>query len=239
MRKIAICDDESVEREQLSNILQSTSFAPIEPYCFESGESILFEYNRGQSDFELVFLDIYMDGMNGMETARALRSQGYRGAIVFLTTSKDFAVESYEVEAFDYLIKPPSKERVEKLLYKLFSQTERPSICLLVEREKRYIYLDEIAYFESRNHDVLVHLVSGETLRTRGKLADLGQALDDSRFLECHKSFLVNMQEICDVKEGFVLKNGEAVPIRVRERSTITETYYRYFVSSTVKTWRG
>lgn len=235
MYHIAICDDLIEEREQFTQIVQSIGIDPLSIQCFESGESLFFEYNRGEANFDLIFLDIYMDGMNGMEIAIKLREQGYKGAITFLTTSKDFAIESYEVEAIGYLIKPLTKEQVEKIFIKFLKPKFRPSICLLVGREKRYFYLDDIAYLESRNHDILVNLISGEVLRTRGKLADVETKLDDPRFLSCHKSFLVNMQLICDVKEGFILKNGADVPIKIRGRNRITEMYYSYYVSYTIE----
>lgn len=243
MYRIAICDDCRQDQEKLRRMIHQTlRDKPVCPYqivVMESGEKLLSLVMDAPDYFDLIFLDIYMAGMNGMEAAKKLRELGCRSALIFLTTSPDFALESYDVEAAGYLLKPPAPEAVEKALNKHMEEKPRKKIRVLAGREKRYLYQNDILYAESRNHDIIICLSSGERLQVREKLSDFEAELADKRFLRCHKSFLINMDAVKDVKEGFVLKNGETIPIRARDKAAIAEAYYQYFVSHTVKTWRG
>lgn len=124
VKKIAICDDVEVERfvlrRQLMAYFQTTG-GEAEIREFESGESLLAEIEEGYILPDLIFLDIYMGDLNGMDTARRLRALGVKAPIVFLTASPDFALESYEVEASGYLLKPADEQQTRALLQRLLS----------------------------------------------------------------------------------------------------------------------
>ena len=168
-----------------------------------------------------------------METARKIRQRGIQTPLVFLTATPDFALESYDVHAFGYLLKPVSEEKLTALLRRLLGHYDRPRVCVQWERQKRYLFLDEIIYVESQNHTIHIHLSSGEVLDSKEKLGDLESLLDE-RFLRCHQSFLVNMSYIADVDGDFILKDGTKIPIRIRQRKAIAEEYYRFFVKHTL-----
>ena len=108
--RIAICDDLYNERNMIQSLL--TSIQNEEQKLefnitqYEEGEALLMDMEENLSEFDLVILDIYMDGINGMETARKIRENDINIPIVFLTASPDFALESYDVNAFGYLLKP-------------------------------------------------------------------------------------------------------------------------------------
>ncbi len=93
--------------------------------------------------------------------------------------------------------------------------------------------MEEIAFAESDNHSIRIHLINGEKVVCGGKLGDLAAQLD-SRFLRCHQSYLVNMEHIADVGEDFILKDGRRVHIRTRERKAMADAYYRFFVEHTL-----
>ena len=149
--------------------------------------------------------------------------------IIFLTTSPDFAVESYDVEAAGYLLKPLQEEKLQKLLERVLIQPDKQRVCVRSNRRHRYLFLEEILFIESDNHSIRIHLASGEVIGSSEKLGELATRLDE-RFLRCHQSFLVNMEHIADVNEDFVLKDGRAIPIRIRDRKVMADTYYRFFV---------
>lgn len=237
MIKIAICDDIASEREELQSILlmiqnteQNWNFDITQ---YESGE-LLFMDLQEQRIFDLIFLDIYMDGMSGMEIAQKIRKRKMETPIVFLTASPDFALESYDVNAFGYLLKPIDADKLTAVLERLLVYYNRPRVSIQCDRKRRYLFLDEIMYVESQNHNIYIHLVKGETLTSGEKLNALEEKLDN-RFLRTHQSFLVNMCFITDVVEDFILKDGTRIPIRKRQHKAISDAYYRFFVKHTMK----
>lgn len=238
MIKIAICDDIASEREELQSILfmiqnteQNWNFDITQ---YESGELLFMDLEEQQCIFDLIILDIYMDGMSGMEIAHKIRKNGIQTPIVFLTASPDFALESYDVNAFGYLLKPIDADKLTAVLERLLVYYDRPRVSIQCDRRRRYLFLDEIMYVESRNHNIYIHLAKGEILTSGEKLNNLEEEMDD-RFLRCHQSFLVNMHFIADVADDFILKDGTRIPIRKRQHKAIADTYYRFFVKHTLK----
>lgn len=238
MIKIAVCDDVASEREELQSILltiqnagQNWDFGVTQ---YASGELLFMDLEEQQGAFDLIILDIYMDGMSGMEIAHKIREKEIQTPIVFLTASPDFALESYDVNAFGYLLKPIDADKLTAVLERLLVYYDRPRVSIQCDRRRRYLFLDEIMYVESRNHNIYIHLAKEETLTSGEKLSDLEEKLDD-RFLRCHQSFLVNMRFIADVAEDFILKDGTRIPIRKRQHKAIADAYYRFFVKYTLK----
>lgn len=234
MYQIAVCDDREDEAKALISCIRqyaSESKKEVRVLYYPSGEALLETFGKGKTEFALIFLDIFMDGINGIETAKDLRLYDRRVPIVFLTTSRDYAVESYEVNAAGYLLKPFQKHRVEEYLKRFLKESKR----LAVRSRYSYQYLDydEIRYVESGGHMLEIHLEQ-ETITTAGKLGELEEQLSDPRFLRCHQSYLVNMDYVHRVKEEFILRDGTRVPIRIKEKRRITESYYRYFVEKSL-----
>lgn len=235
--RIAICDDLKADRATLRAALNDIPALPAgeetEVREYVSGEALLMEAEEGDTVFDLIFLDIYMDGMTGMDTAKELRRLGVSAPLIFLTTSPDFALESYEVNAAGYLLKPIQQEKLSALLSRLLTSVDRPRVCIQSGRRRRYLFLDDILFAESDNHSLAIHMIGGEVLPCSEKLNDLAARLD-GRFLRCHQSYLVNMVHVADVVEDFILKDGHRVPIRTKERREIADAYYHFFVSHTL-----
>lgn len=238
MIKIAICDDLASEREQINLMLLSNQIKErkweFEITQYESGENLFMDLEEYIYVFDLIILDIYMDGTNGMEIARKIRQKGIKTPIVFLTASPDFALESYDVNAFGYILKPIGVDKLISVLERLLVYYDRPRVSIQCDRKRRYLFLDEIVYVESQNHNIYVHLSGGEVLTSGEKLSSLENMMDD-RFLRCHQSFLVNMSYIADVAEDFILKDGTRIPIRIRQHKAIADEYYRFFVKYALK----
>lgn len=233
---IGICDDIKQEQIIISNALEKilTDYKEdIKIITYSSGKALLLDIEELEYEFSLLFLDILMNDMNGIETAHKLRNLGVKAPIIFLTTSPDFAIESYDVEAKGYLVKPLQEDKLKKILERVLINQEKPRVCVLSNRKYRYLYLDEITFAESNNHNIRIHLENGEVITSSEKLGDFATKLDN-RFLRCHQSFLVNMQYIADVNENFILKNGQLIPIRTRERKAMADTYYKFFIKYTL-----
>lgn len=238
MLRFALCDDEesahAALRETISTIPGYRRAADVRISEYRRGEDLLADVTEGYERFDLVFLDIYMDGITGVETARRLRAAKDRTPIVFLTTSPNFGVEAFEVEAAGYLLKPAGREKLSALLGKVLAPAYQPRVMLLCSRERRYFNLGDILYAESFSHVVQLHLVSGEVVACSENLMELEKALADPRFLRCHQSYLVNLEHVKDVREDFLMDTGVHIPIPVRRRREMADIYYRFFVSAAV-----
>lgn len=243
MLQIAICDDCEQDRTALSALLVNT------PGCrrttdlavrhYESGEQLLFAAEDEETRFDLIFLDIYMAGINGMETARGLRRLGINAPLVFLTSSPNFAVESYDVEAAGYLLKPPSAEKVAHILEKILAAKPIPRLAVKSDGRRRQFAYDDILYLESADKVVLIHLTDGTQACCRDRLNALEEILRDRRFLRCHQSYLVNMDHVKSAGKEFLMSDGSIVPIRIHGRREIADVYYSYFVSDAVSKLPG
>ena len=222
MKRIVVCDDNNTHRDLLKDMLDiyfSEIQEPIDIREYESGDALVAEAKEEYLKMDLLFLDIHMEGIDGIETARQLRRIGWRIPIIFLTESPEYAVESYEVQAAGYLVKPYSEEQLKETLEPIKSK-----------RQQRYPYVDDIIYSESDKHQVTVHLVDGSEIRTTEKLGDMEAKIRDPRFLRCNQSYLVNMDYIADVEEDFILSDQTRIPIRVRGRKEMLDTYNAYFM---------
>lgn len=243
MVHIGICDDREEDRAALIALLSKTPglrrAADLRVSEYVCGEQLLLDAEAGQCGFDLLFLDIFMNGISGMETARAFRALGYKASLVFLTSSPDFALESYDVEAAGYLLKPPRPERVTALIEKLLSPPDRPRLAVKCAGRRQYCAYDEIVFLESDKNVTLLHLADGQVLRCRERLGDLESLLRDPRFLRCHQSYLVNMDFIQSADRDFTVRGGAVVPIRAHSRREMADAYYQYFVAHTMRSLPG
>ena len=155
--KIAIVDDSIKDREYLQKEIQEIFFRRtknhIEITTFKSGEELLeYFYDNKEGNallFDIVFLDIYMEDITGVDTARAIRKIDEDVKLIFITTSNEFASESYEVKAEDYLIKPFNKERLEKTLERLVIKKKKEDKILKFS-ENKVVHVDSIVYTKNR-----------------------------------------------------------------------------------------
>ena len=235
---IAICDDLPAERATLARIVQSYAKEhgiSVRLCLFSSGESLLAALQRPEP-IHLVFLDIYMPGLSGMETARRIRAAGSEVSIIFATTSQDHGVDSFEVRASDYLVKPFQEENVWASLDWYFSHIPeylRP-LSVYSEGEWRQIPLSAICYIDVYGHQCRIHTQSGVITARRG-LDDLEAAIDSQDFLRCHRSFLVNLNHVEGIESSdFRMKDQTLVPISSANTSQIR----RQFIDWTfMKAW--
>lgn len=234
MKTIVVCDDVEIERLLLKEIL-CQYFEEINEEVsiveYDSGETLIADVEEGYVAMDLLFLDIYMKKLNGMETARKLRQIQCKVPIIFLTASPDYAIESYEVQASGYLLKSFSEEKLMKLLNRILKTDMKRRVAIKNRRQYRYPCTDDIMYIDSDKHNVTLHLSDGSEIITVDKLEEIEKRINEKRFLRCHQSYLVNMDYIKDVEDDFIMEDGTLVPIRVRGRKEILDTYYDYFVN--------
>jgi len=221
---ILICDDVKEDMNKLENAVKQSGF-DADIRCFVKGADVL-EYIKStanvNTDIDVCFLDIIMPEMNGIELAGRMRLLGFNGKIVFLTSSADYGVESYQVKAFFYLLKPVNTQEVIKLLNEIKnSESSKDSAGIKIETRNmtRFVYYHEISFVEVINKNVFFRLLDGSEIVIFASLSDiLPQLAADGRFAQCHRSFVVNLDSIMQI-------NGKEVFLRCGRKAPISRSY--------------
>ena len=228
--RIAVCDDSSLDRELFVALLHHYFVnKPIsnEIIQYENGVDLLHDVEDDMW-FDIIFLDIYMNDLLGIDVAHKLRSLGYRGHIIFLTATADFAVDSYEVEALGYLLKPQSFEKLSQVMDRAIRTMTTNTY--LVKNHSKIIRVPyhEILYAESMNSKCIMHCCNDQRYVIYKRLTTIERELNDKRFLRCHQSYLVNMDHIHQVDSQFTLVTGDTVAIRQRDLKSIRQAVLHY-----------
>lgn len=227
--RIAIVDDLDRDRLELMEMLEryfSGLHALAEYDCFSSGEAFLESLTPGR--FQIVFLDIYMAGADGMTVARRLRELDRECRLIFSTTSSDHAVSSYGVRASYYLTKPVAYELLCDALELCAAGLLADSQYLetRVGQTPLKVLCRDILYVDCQNKAVMLHTASGILALSDSFGQVSGQLMEDGRFYECCRGVAVNLDWIDRMPEdGFLLKNGEVVPVRQRGRAQAKQAF--------------
>lgn len=228
---IAICDDHNFDIDLLKDFLESYLLdKPIEYIIddFNSGADLIYEMQDGKN-YDVVFLDIiYMDEALGIEIAKKLRNMGFNGNIIFTTGTGEFAIDSYDVSATDYLLKPYGYEKLCRAMDKVVDSYGLNVFRIRHRNSIIRINHNDILFIESCNSKCMVHIKDGSIYNVYKKLDDIENELNDVRFLRCHQSYLVNMDYISKADKQFELVNGDIVNIRQRMLKKIKDQYYEY-----------
>lgn len=214
--RVAICDDSEMDTAFLRDILNRWAAqrqTAVRVEAFSSAERFLFQYAEDK-DFDILLLDIEMDGMDGVTLAKRVRQDNERVQIAFITGFPDFIAEGYEVSALHYLMKPVSKEKLfavlDKAVGNLGKQEKR--LCVTFDRQTAFIPLSRITYIEAQKQYVAIH-TDTQAYRMKASLADTEKELDEY-FFKCQRSFIVNLRHVLRIgSDSVVLKNGTEVPI--------------------------
>lgn len=202
MIKIAFCDDDISALNELRMLLdqyRTKRSEEITYAAFHSPLDLLCEIERGVR-FDILFLDVLMPGVNGIHAAEEIRSYDNNMKIIFLTSSAEFAVQSYTVGAFFYQLKPVCKERFFGLMDSVLAVCEKEQSDSLIVRCKSgitRIELRRLEYCEVIHRTLFLHLTDGTVLESIGKLEDLKCQLEPyGGFLRVHRSYLVNLEYV-------------------------------------------
>lgn len=233
MLRIAICDDEKYYREKIMGMLkEELEKRELRDYVIEeymSGTELLEEKNFFV--YDVIFLDINMPEINGMEIAERIRKARPRVVLVFVTAFIDYALEGYKTEAIRFLLKDMLEqsfsECIEAIIRKLSLQAYKVK-CNSKEGEKE-VPIDRICYIESKAHKLLFHITGIETQQysTYDKLDHMEEMLEGYGFLRIHKSFLVNIKCVDEIAYYAVkLKDGRQLPVPRERYQQVKERYY-------------
>lgn len=231
--RIAIVDDERQDcatlSEMLAERLSQTAFIDV----YDSGNHFL----DSEVHYDLVFLDIVMDGLDGIETARRLREWDMGCLIVFLTSSSEYAWDAFPVHPFDYLLKPIDKARLARVLDEAERAVQRRerTLSLKVGRQVEWVNVSAVSYVNARDHYVYVGLTDGREIKCYMPFGEIQTMLgEEARFLACNRGVLINMDEVRSFDgECFVMNGAQRFPIRLSEKMPIRERFYQYIFRKT------
>ena len=232
MIRIAICDDELLFQNQIAHAIHTyETHLDVVTKCFDNGDELLKAHS--EAPFDIIFLDIVMPLFHGMDIAKELRTQDKNVKIVFLTSSTEYAVDSYTVKAANYLLKPLSVDKFHACLTDLFEDfaKDAPSILVKTSTSLRTVLLNQIEYVEAQNRYIVFSLTTGETLKTLDPLYSFINKLTVSDgFYKCHRSYIINMHFIDSYTSKEVkMHSGALIPISRSCHVDFKESYFSYF----------
>ncbi len=228
MHHIAVCDDEEIwvksTTKQLDDYFTMHNEIPVKIHSFQNGLELLEKANG--IDFDLYIIDVLMPAIKGIDLGRKLRDNSKDGMIIYLTSSKDFALEAYDVQPFHYLIKPLEKDKLFSTLDRAFDIIKNRKNSSIVVKTKDGILslaFDDIIYVEYANRICKYHLRDGQTVslsRQRQSFAEISSPLlEDDRFSRCGASLVVNLYYVNAINKDQLYFKDNPEPLFLPKKS--------------------
>lgn len=238
MIRIAFCDDDPQIIEQVTGLLQtyrSRTGADLQDTAFHNPLDLLAEIEKG-TRYDILFLDVLMPAEDGITAAKEIRQYDTAVKIIFLTSSAEFAVESYVVGAYFYQLKPIWEESFFRLLDSVLAECRRSEQRSLILRSKSgiaRIELEKLLFSEVLGRTLVFHLADGRILESTGSMDELARQLAEYPcFLRPHRSYLVNMEYIRNISaKAILLTDGSQIPIPHGRAAEIKNQYLEYAFS--------
>lgn len=223
--RIAIVDD---EEDMIADVKEN-----IMRYCgekkisvnfnmFTDGAEILKNYKQ---QYDVIFLDIEMNQISGMEAAYAIRKIDMETVIVFITHMAQYAIEGYRVDALDFLLKPVTPYQFDMVFRKVLRQLRMTSdrkISLQIKGDRKIIQIKKILYIEVQGHYLTWHMSSGEKIEEKGSLNEVEEQLADYKFIKCNRYCIVNPIAVSALeKETLILRNGDKIVLSRGKRKNV------------------
>lgn len=242
--KIAIIEDNAADSRTAATLLklyfhqQTSDCSYQEPYAidlFESGEEFILKFTKGS--YDLIFIDCFLKEISGLETAKIIRSRDASVAVIFISASRDHAIDCYKVRASDYIIKPLTFDKLSEAL-SLLDMTclqKCQYLEVICGREQLRLPLTEIIYCDASGHYVQIHMQDSDIMRSRISFQQLmQQLLPYPQFLSCYRGCAINMDQVAHIRDlDFVMNDGSHVPIRRKECVKLKKLYHNYIFNHT------
>ena len=228
---IAVLEDNKNDRREICSYIESYCKANcfeahIKLYC--NGEALFVDFEPGH--FDLLFIDIFLPGISGVEVARKIRETDRDCMFVFITISPDFALDGFSVQAAGYVVKPISLKKMSDAMHAcrfVFERNVR-EIELPVGGKDLRVSIADLIYVEVHGKDTILHMKKGE-LKTRLPLETVEKHLGGVPFLRCNRSYIINMNHVEEMlRDDFLMHGGGLVPIRKNNRKEIKIAMARF-----------
>lgn len=237
MEKIAVIDDDLSATDNLKKLLKRYELEAnqsFEVFAFQNAEDFLKNF---QKQYALVFLDIQLPGMSGMDCAKEIRKQDKNVKIIFETCYGQFAIEGYKYDAIDYFVKPVSyyslKMRMDSIDFSEEKKTTDTSLSIkLVDGMTKTLLVSEIFYIERSGRHIIFH-TKGEEFESsaRESLTSIEKTLSQHSFVRCNSGFVINLAKCEGIYHEYVLINGVKLPISRKLKKAFMDSVARYFKS--------
>ncbi len=217
MLRVCICDDEKIQRSELKSIINRELELKEVDFSIEEskdGETLMSVLAKDKNYFDIIFLDIEMYGIDGVETARQIRALNDTVVIIFVTGFADYVFDGYEVKALNYILKPYKKEKIADVLSEALKQIDaiqNKFFIVQLNSNSYKLYLNDIIYFISDKRKIKVK-TEGNTYEFYGKLDDIEKELPNF-FIRIHQRYLVNLNFVSSIENNYIEINGEKLPI--------------------------
>ncbi len=230
MITIAICDDNSQSRLDVCRAIKETGIlADIDFNYFENGKELLESYENGRK-YDIVFLDVDMPHISGIEAGKTISEIDSRAIIIFVTNYPQYAIDSFDCNAFHYLLKNTSKEKLKSVLskaldkYKAYHQT----LALSTNMGTVKIHVSDIYYVECFKKHLYYHTRS-DTYITSQTLTEGCEMLSAFGFFKVHQGYIVNFDKVSSIiGNDITMENGKSVPVSTRKRTEVIRAYTEY-----------
>lgn len=233
MLKFAVCDDQKEildEMQKMIVLFSKRQDVMVEIRIFLNGRELL----ESKTKYDLIFLDIEMDIMNGIEAAEKIREMDMNVPIVYITSYIDYWRKAYKVHAFDFITKPIDSNDIFKVLSDFIitiRDKESKSIELISENKLVVLNENDICYFlyTDMKRKIIAHTVYEEIIVT-GNLNDIFLKLTSGRFYMSHRSCIVNLKHVKKIDNYYeiIMKNGEYVPLSQKKRNEFKVVLHKY-----------
>lgn len=227
--RIALCDDSDLERQILRKMLEKYLDehhlnAQIDE--FTSGEALL---KADVTSYNLFVLDVIMDKLDGIETAKQLNQLHPHCQIIFCSSSKEYAADSYDVAALRYMVKPIGEDKLFLTLDRYFhAYAAMRTLVYKQNRMDEHVYISDILWIEAGDHKCIIHTKQGD-ITTRTSFANLCEQLDGADFVKPIRYAVVSLAEVAAIPtDVFTLRDGSTVPIVKELRASMKKAYSHY-----------
>ena len=232
MLNITISEDQEEQTKHLQRLLQRYKEEhPAFSYTANSYANPLLFLEEYHCDADILFLDIQMPDMLGIDVAKRIRKMDERVMIIFITMLTQYAIEGYSVGAFDYVLKPVRYDefsaKMDRACRMMAHQSTSMTLEVRTKEEIRRINADEVTFIEVSNHDVLIHTDS-EIIRQWGNLKSYEDKLAPVHFVRCSASFLVNLKYVRAVNGSTVVVHGHELPVSASKRKEFLMALAQY-----------
>lgn len=234
MIRIAICEDEKETQclieSYLYNILKNINIE-YEIQKYSLGEELL---ESNLKNIDILLLDIQMGQINGMDTARKIREVDNKMEIIFITSLIDYVQEGYEVKAYRYLLKPIKEEELKKHITTCIKEIENKNNYIIIKNKANAykICTAEIKYIEVQKKNMLIHTINKD-FEVVYSLEKIEKDLKLDKFIRCHKSFLVNLDYVENIKVNTaILESKEEVPVSRYRYKEVKEKFLKFLGDS-------
>lgn len=232
--KIVICEDEDKYAAQLTGYINEwakNESVFVEIFTHITAEKFLYDWEDSE-DYDVIFLDIKMGSMTGMELAQIIRKSNKDIPIIFTTNMKEYAIMGYSVDAMQYLLKPVKKEECFACLDRVYKSDRIKKYFMFKDLDKTFrIPHEDIIYIEKFAHNAAIVTVKSKYI-FRKTIAQLLEELNDNLFVQCHRSYIVNIRHIDSVSKNFlVMSNNNEIMLSKNLAKKINEKFYNYNVN--------